>query len=92
MGAARESKRERTRAATGPVIVDDGPGDRAPFGSERRPSRRRARRLRPRPAAKAPNAEKSDIRIACPGDPLAMDGDRGRREIEAGVAPSSRFE
>ena len=67
VGAARESKRERTRAGTGPVIVDDGPGDRAPFGSERRPSRRRARRLRPRPAAKAPNAEKSDIQIACPG-------------------------
>ena len=51
---------EWLRNNPGPVIVDDRPGDRAPFGSERRPSRRRARRLRPRPAAKS--AERGEKR------------------------------
>ena len=97
LGAGGRGARVETRTDS----RGDASGDR-----RRRTRRSRAIRIRtpsvatsrpapqtPAPPLKAPNAREKRYPNRMPrGDPPAKDGDRGRREIEAGVAPSSRFE
>ena len=96
LGAGGRGARVETRTDS----RGDASGDR-----RRRTRRSRAIRIRtpsvatsrpapqtPAPPLKAPNAREKRYPNRMPRvDPPAKDGDRGRREIEAGVAPSSRF-